>query len=391
MNLVNPTLERPENEILVCCAVTAMSEERGELLKTLVKNNVDWAYLIKLAQRHGVTPLLYRNISVFCREEVPREVLQDLKNQFEANEQRNIFLSGEVIKIMHVLESNGIPAIPFKGPALAISVYGDPALRQFSDLDVLVGIEDVLKAGELLGTLGYKPELQLERSQAADLLEYQYEYPLIHKNGRIFVELQWEIAPRYLNCPPILERLWKYYKPSSDESFFSILPPEYLLLMLCIHGTKDFWRQLIWVCDVAELIRASRNMDWPSVIETGHSFGCRRMLFLGLFLARHIFGTALPDTVLQEIDGDPTTKKLAGWVLSRLFQKDGEPPGFRSYFFYLLSKERLQDKIRFSLRLITTISPQDWAFLRLPSSLHFLYYFVRPIRLATKYVFKIQG
>jgi hypothetical protein len=390
MNFINPALDRLENEIMVCGAGTAIGEERGELLRALVNKNVDWAYLIKLVQKHGLMPLLYRNIDIFCREKVPPEILQDLKNQFEANEQKNILLAGEMIKIVHVLESNGIPAMPFKGPALAFSAYGNLAFRQFTDLDILVRSGNVLKTGELLGTLGYRTEFQLEQSHTADLLKYQYEYPFIHKSNRIFVEIQWELAPRYLNCPQLLEQFWRHYEPPSGESFLPTFPPEYLLLMLCIHGTKDFWRQMIWICDVAELIRASKDMDWPFVIEAGHSFGCGRMLFLGLFLARHILGTHLPDGVLQEIEADPATRKLALRVLKRLFQEDDEMPGFREYFFYLLSKERLRDKMRFVFSLITTISPEDWTFLDLPPFLYFLYYFVRPVRLAARYVFKMQ-
>jgi hypothetical protein len=391
VGMFKPILDsRPENEILLCCARTVMDEKRSELLKALIQKSIDWTYLVELAQRHGLMPLLYKNISIFCPEEVPPEILEGLKNQFEANEQRNIFLTGELIKLLYVLESSDVPAIPFKGPALAALVYGDLALRQFSDLDVLVKMKDVLKTRDLLVTLGYAPEFQLKGAQAMHLLKYQYEYPFIHNNDRIFIELQWEIAPRYLNCPPVLEQLWKYYKPSSNESFVSTLPPEYLLLMLCIHGTKDFWRRLICVCDVAELIRVSKNMDWPTVIKAGHFFGCQRMLFLGLFFAKYLLETPLPDIVLREIEADPTIRKLAHRILKRLFQKDDELPGFRSYFFYLLSKERLRDKIHFFLRLITTISPQDWAFIRFPPSLYILYYFVRPIRLAAKYIFKLK-
>jgi hypothetical protein len=152
-----------------------------------------------------------------------------------------------LIKLLHLFDSNGIPAFPFKGPALAASVYGDLALRQFSDLDIFIQRQDVVKARDLLISSGYTPEFQFKKIQTDALLKYQYELPFMHKSGKIFVELQWELAPRYLNCALVSKYLWKHSEPVTDTSALPLLQPEYLLLMLCIHGTKDFWRQLIWI------------------------------------------------------------------------------------------------------------------------------------------------
>jgi hypothetical protein len=289
-----------------------------------------------------------------------------------------------------MFESNGIPAIPYKGPALAGSVYGDLALRQFSDLDILVQKQDVLKARDLLVSSGYTPEVHLTGVQAVALLKYQYELSFIHNNGRIFIGLHWELVPRYLDCPFVSEHLWKNFKPIAGNSGFPTISPEYMLLMLCIHGTKHFWSQLIWVCDVAELIHVHKEMDWDFVLNLAKNIGCQRMLFLGLFLAKDLIGASFPDEVLQKIKTDPKVKILAEQVKQTLFQKNDRLPGIRNFLFYLMSKEHLKDKLLYCQRMITTISPQDWAFVELPQSLSFLYYFLRPIRLMIRYLLKID-
>jgi hypothetical protein len=77
-----------------------------------------------------------------------------------------------------ILEGRGIPAIPYKGPVLAASLYEDLAVRPFSDLDILIKRKDVLKAMDLMTSLGYRPHYQLTHTQVAAFLKSKYEFPL---------------------------------------------------------------------------------------------------------------------------------------------------------------------------------------------------------------------
>jgi hypothetical protein len=43
-------------------------------------------------------------------------------------------------------------------------------------------------------------------------------------------------------------------------------------------------------------------------------------------------------------------------------------------------------RVRFHLRLALTPTLEDWAFIKLPHRLQFLYYLTRPLRLAKKYL-----
>ena len=381
---------RIEDELLVCCARNFLNQEEIVRIRSLIRENLDWQYLIEMAQRHGVMPLFHKSLSSACPQAVPPAIMETLQKYCQANDRRNLFLTGELIKLLHLFERNDIKAVPFKGPALAASVYGDLALRQFSDLDILIQKQDVLKTKDLLVSFGYTPAFQFRKIQANALLRYQYELPFVHKSGKIFVELQWELAPRYLNCALVSNYLWNHFNPAADSTGLPLVQPEYLLLMLCIHGTKDFWRQLIWVCDVAELVRIYKDLDWASVMTLAENLGCQRMLYLGLFLAEDILGAHLPDSVIRVIVSDGVVKRLAKQVTQMLFHDKGSMPAMRNLVFYLQSKERPADQFLYCFRMMTTISPRDWTFLPLPSSLFFLYYVLRPIRLISKYLLRLQ-
>lgn len=238
---------RLEDELIVCCDRTHLNQEEILRIQSLVQKNIDWKYLIKMAQHHGVMPLLYKSLSIACPKAVPAMVMETLQKNYQANGQRNLFMAGELIKLLHLFDSNGIPAVPFKGTALTASVYGNLALRQFSDLDILVQKQDVLKARDLLVSSGYTQEVEFKEAHAEALLKYQYELPFAHKNRKIFVELQWELVPRYLNYDLLyikkrsLSILFPYLTDSKNPypEFFSFLLCEYKRLRLFIQRLQD--------------------------------------------------------------------------------------------------------------------------------------------------------
>lgn len=387
---------RPEVELLLCCARTRIDSETAERIKTLLQENIDWAYLIQTALRQGTMPLLYWNLNTTCPEAVPKVILSELRGHFLAKAQRSMFLTGQLLKLLNLFEVHGIPVIPFKGPVLAASVYGNLSLRQFCDLDILVRKRDFLKAKDLLISQRY--QLQHERSWESDFL---------HAQSRVNLDLHQGITPKYFPDPIDFEQLWERLEPNTlAGTKVSNLMPEDLLLILCVQWGKDCCDQrsrLAQLCDVAELLRVHPQLDWGWLLKQARRLGCERMLLLDLCLVNELLGAALPEEILKRTQANPVVKSLASHVRSRLFCEAKDPPiglkekTFWSSWFYherlhFRMTERLQDSVRYclyrlSLVLKNKITPNkyDWAFLPLPPSLHLLYYLLRPIRLVRKY------
>src|SRR4029077_9771584 len=63
---------------------------------------------------------------------------QRLNQEFLRNSCRNLALTAELFRALEALNGHGVRATPYKGPVLAAQAYGDAALRQFSDLDIIV-------------------------------------------------------------------------------------------------------------------------------------------------------------------------------------------------------------------------------------------------------------
>jgi hypothetical protein len=294
---------------------------------------------------------------------------------------------------MDLLKAQGIQAIPFKGPTLALRAYGDVALRQFGDLDILVHKGDVFKVKELLAGEGFKPTPELTRTQEAAMLRFDCAYNFGNEKNVLF-DVHWNFAAPYFSFEFDVERLWERLEPITISGHqLSGLSPEDLLLALCLHGSTHFWERLGWIGDVAGLIERRRDIDWQLVLNNATRQGSRRILSLGLSLASELLEAPVPLEVLRTVQKDPVVRLLAEQVQQRLFAQDLPVSGILDgALLQLRMRERKWDKLRSSLRLAATPRVYDWMFLPLPDRLFFLYYLLRPLRLAGKYGAKLlQG
>src|SRR5262245_34078973 len=110
-------------ELLLGCARTSAGE-------------IDWEYLFQLARRHSIVPLVYVQLEQQAPDLIPQQFLAKLKKHYVENSARNTLLTAELCRLINLFRDEGIEAIPYKGPVLALFAYGNIALRRFVDLDV---------------------------------------------------------------------------------------------------------------------------------------------------------------------------------------------------------------------------------------------------------------
>ena len=140
----------PEQEALVCCARARMDSQTAERLRELVAQGLNWEYLIWAAHRNQMVPLLYWSLYHAGTDSVPSPFMDQLRDYFHVNAKYNLLQTRELLRILGQFSDNGVACMPFKGPVLASSVYGQLSLRQFSDLDLLIDRGDIATATDLL-------------------------------------------------------------------------------------------------------------------------------------------------------------------------------------------------------------------------------------------------
>jgi hypothetical protein len=364
-------------------------------------------YLLEMAAAHGMRPLLYRFL---CGAEDVRQtsvcrgfpesddygvgdklkfvghltsILQEFTRQ---NLRKNMRMTGEMILLLRLLAGQGVNVIPFKGPTLAALAYGDLGQREFGDLDLLIGKRDFMKAQESLIASGYQPEVLLNAKQSAVFTEACNVMAFWHSEKEISVELHWELSPKYLPFSPDPGRLWeRMVRSHPGGQTVMTLSPEDLLVYLCAHGAKHIWEKLIWIVDVAGLIRRHPNLDWDRVCELSAEQRCERILFLGLRLARDVTGASAPPEIEKHMESDSESGRLAAKVIERLFSDSGAQRASVAEGLFIFSlQRRWQDKIRSFMRMAITPSAADW--LSFPNLRQFvwMYPLLRPLRLLGK-------
>jgi hypothetical protein len=157
------------------------------------------------------------------------------------------------------------------------------------------------------------------------------------------------------------------------------------LVMLCVHGNKHLWDRLSWIADVAELITA-QPVDWALTMQSAAEMKSTRVLLLGLYLAKELFGASLPESILEKTRQDTGVHWLASKVHAQISgNADSNPGALPRALFRLRSRDGIGQGVRHMLRLTMAPTERDHDALRLPRALGFFYPFVRPWRLLKEY------
>jgi len=376
------TLRVEDKLILLCARANADAEIRARIESITSAHEIDWEYFYQLARRHSVVPLIYKQLSTIPAAKIPADQLARLKANYQENLARNVLLTAELCRILQTFAAEGIEAVPYKGPALAIYAYGKLDSRRFVDLDILVRKVDVPRAKDLLIAQGFICGTPWTDAQQALLMRTQHNLSLSREDGRLLVELHWEVASSLFASSLKAEDLWGRLKTMRlNDVTVKSLSTEDLLLSLCVHGSKHFWERLAWICDVAELLKIRTDLNWIVLLERAASTNNDRMLFLGLYLANRLLDAPLPGHVKSQTEGE-VILLLALKVKKRLFGGIGQPPvsigqGFK---FNWAVRADWRSRLRYC-RLLFQPTDADIETVPLPRPLSFVYYLMRPLGL----------
>lgn len=352
----------------------------GQRFENLAERISDWNSLIARARQHRVVPLLYARL-METDAPVPPEIRELLRIDYDRNAFRSLANATELISILKRFDQQGIPAMPFKGVVLAASVYKSLTIRPAGDLDLLIFERDLKRASALLLDYGY--ELQTEAHEdGSPSIENYYEYHFERPSDGMVLELRWRLEltqPRYRHN---LGMDWVWPRRQTVNLAGVDVPnldPERSLLMLCMHASKHAWSRLIWICDVAQLLKEKPDLDWNAVTREAKRVGLLRSLALGVMLAQRVCGAPVPAGVLRRFKSNRDASNLAAHFEEAVLDEPGKLP--RSHLAYNFRLLDFRDRVRVLLSTdFARPNERDREILRLPKALHLLYYLVRPIR-----------
>lgn len=352
------------------------------LISSLCGQVANWDDFLSLVDRHRIPALAYVNLATF-REVVPADVLDALKKRSHVAKLYALRHAAEFSRLVMLLDQAGISCLPLKGQVLSQQLYGDPAIRQTKDIDLLIRPQDLEMTHYLLLAEGYQlgeTYSGLSPAQARFVLSGHQHYEYHHRQRGIILELHWRCGS-WSN-----EDMQLFWENTDSRRFggleLQIMSEELQLLFLCDHGSRHKWSRLKWLGDIARIITENRVASWQKIIGLAERLDLQRSLGQSAVLLKQLYDIPLPVPLLQ-LANTVISKRLACEALDVMNKSEADiislgekGEGVRELFY--------MKRLRPSLPIMTLlrrvlVSTADYKLLRLPDRLFWLYIPLRPV------------
>ncbi len=374
-----------EWDLLLAASAADPGPHGLDCIRRLLETPVEWEALLRLADRHGTSSLLFQNLSRLS-DVVPSAVLASLGQRHERNVHKSLFLARELIRILNCLDAISVEVIPYKGIVLSEVYYGDMALRQSGDMDLFVRGRDVAHIKNAVRDLGYTPRVLIPEDAEADYIGSGYEWTFDSPAGKNLLELQWALQPRFYAVDYDMDGLFdRAVNVTVAGRGVKTPSPEDLLLVLSVHAAKHVWGRLIWLCDIAQIVKREK-LNWNWVQSRAREVGIERILHITLLLANRLLAVAIAEPVREPLLSDSEAQAFADEIGAAVAAGVSYEEQQVSYFRLMMRlRERRADRLRFLTRLAFTPGPGEWESVRLPRALFPFYRVVRLARLAARF------
>jgi Uncharacterised nucleotidyltransferase len=235
--------------------------------------------------QHELTQLVGRKTAKKILELQRTEMLQ------------NLFLERELQNVLRTFKEAGIRLLLFKGPALAYTVYPQPHLRTYHDIDALIHPDDLSRAHDVLTQVGYTFYEEFE-TNAVDSERSGYNYILKRADSwlEVLIELHTAFHASEIGTIFNVEALWERAQAISvlGEPTLTLGTVDHLLY-LCWHYRFHGFTRLLWLYDLVVMLRATgTQLDWNEVVRTAQEQHLVATLYYCLSWCRDLFDVAIP-------------------------------------------------------------------------------------------------
>ena len=370
------------------CAI-ARPQRDLEQARRLLQSSLTFPAILDFASEHYLGPQLLAALSDLDWQGVPAESKAKLEDFRRRHVLRTLHLTEELCRIAALFSSRGITFAAFKGAALAVDLYGDPARRVYSDIDIIVPAGQVPAAETALESFGYHND-QGDRAFRRMFCAYQGQYSFVHAERGAAVDLHWAFTAAALPFPLQVDELWSRLRSVTIGTCTipTFSDPD-VALLLAGHGTKEGWRSLGWICDFATFAYGRPALDWPGLHQRACRQGSGDAVLLAFALSNMLLGVAIPADLADKLARNRRIPRLVTEIVNGL--RGDSSKRRRSHLMDLALCDRLWDRIKATARLLLTPTPGDYQALPLPQASWPLYYALRPLRLAARGLASLRG
>ncbi|MGI9658369.1 MAG: nucleotidyltransferase domain-containing protein, partial [Gaiellaceae bacterium] len=312
-------------EALVCeCSRTVVTEDGVGRIERLLREDLDWRYLMLVAMRHAIAPLLHHGLSEAGRHaDLPAvPVMPELETIAAGARARSLRVYDVVAHVSNELEQEGIRALALKDVSLAVDTYPAPGLRPIGDVDLLVDKAEFAAAAAVLERLGFA-KVPSSPTPFGDRYVAGRHY---RSQDETWIDLQWMIGEREWDrhgdgrYTYDVAALWERARPSGIAGSPLLAPShEDMLFHLCVHAEGHQFGELILLCDIAEFLRVrSHSLNWELVGAIAEEHDSLQTVRATLALTRCLLSVQAPESALESLPAGPYLGTVSSAVFGSL-------------------------------------------------------------------------
>lgn len=356
--------------------------ENNDMKLSEFPDDIDWDLFLQLSFHHRLYPLLYLKLLKMENSRIPSKILYTLNYHYKKNTFKMLHLSGEMEHISKLFIENKIRPLFLKGPVLAVDLYGDISMRTCGDLDILIQINDLEKANELLVNLGFEKDEYIQ-TLLNDWKWRHHHFTYYHPVKGTKIEIHWRLNPAP-STEPSFNELWEKRRKCSISSYPTyFLGDEDLFFFLVTHGARHGWSRLRWLVDIHQIMK--KDLNWDALYELLKRYQSCHIGGQSLILLTQLLNITLNEDMKQLIKGNRSNKlaEEAIFYLERMVNLHTDPvPKDVAKFHsnHLFSLMSFRQKLIYCLSVLHPYYT-DMETLPLPKKLHFLYFPLRPFLL----------
>jgi hypothetical protein len=345
-------ISQPELEFLLALCRVPLTGRNFERVAKHFTSTVDWIEIIERAKGLEIAAPVLSNLRMHFADRLSESVMGLVATT--EKEVRSQALSKALLsaRIANQLDGQGIHAILLKGASTGISAYGDPSLRTFSDIDILVPVNTIYRAAGSVASLGFAPTF--DSKSVRDLI----------RNGRalefagdsIKVELHTTLMEKYLHFNVDLDEIRSQARSTElGNSTIRVLDRPHEFVFLCAHAAKHEWERIRWSVDVAQIASRMSTEQLRSVEEFARKVRATRIVALAARVSELFFGDDQFPADLAALAPSDTTDRAFRITAARLgfLPRYGRvprsvellKPGLRPLLYWLSSRDRIGDRV----------------------------------------------
>ena len=371
---MNTGLTPEDHFLLDWCRVAPASLS---VISTARYNDLDWPRLLCRAESNRVGPLLFRNLREAPNAPaVPATTLAALRSSYLRSMNVATRVATELGPIAHGFRAASIPMVLLRGLSVGTALYGDTALRPFTDVDLLILRRDLPSARRCMEAAGC--EIADGDLAPTYFEKYHLHATYRHKPSGVVFELHWALDHRYVPFVIPYESIIALSREVNiDGASISAPCPEHDLLANAVHVAKHAYflaflaasedpigwvideGHLIHLCDIALAADGCGGaLNWKYIMETSRAWNVARELSVVLRTADRLFPGCIPKEVTGRLElprlswGERTAFRL----LARGIHRDGQTGLMRQSRFAALRARPLFRPVR-ALDLLRYVNP----------------------------------